>query len=149
MSRIKTESLKITLFLLAVAAGGGNGLFGQVASLPEEPNARLIAQNKMTPAMLGVGIRTVSPVNTTNVEPEKLTLKDAEQTAIKNNPRVSVGRLLALAQHQVVRQSKAAELPTVVGSVTAEEAEEASRISAGSLTASRLFEHAGVGANAS
>jgi outer membrane protein len=60
-----------------------------------------------------------------------------------------VGRLLALAQHQVVRQSRAAELPTVVGSITAEDAEEASRISAGSLTASRLFEHAGAGANAS
>lgn len=37
MSRIETESLKIAFFLLAVAAGAGNGLFGQVASLPEAP----------------------------------------------------------------------------------------------------------------
>ena len=149
MSRIETESLKIAFFLLAVAAGAGNGLFGQVASLPEAPNAQLIAQNNRTPAMFAAGIRTVPSANTTKVESEKLTLKDAEQTAIKNNPRVSVGRLLALAQHQVVRESRAAELPTVVGSLTAEDAEEASRISAGSLTASQLFEHAGAGANAS
>ena len=40
-----------------------------------------------------------------------LTRTDAEQTAVKNNPRVSVGRILALAQHQVVRETRAAELP--------------------------------------
>jgi outer membrane protein len=53
--------------------------------------------------------------------------------------------LLALAQHQVYRETRAAELPTASAAVTAVEAEEGSRISAGSLTASRLFEHAGAG----
>jgi outer membrane protein len=65
--------------------------------------------------------------------------------AIKNNPRVSVAHLLAQAQHQVVRETRAAELPTVVGNIAAEDAANGSRISAGSLTASRLFEHAGAG----
>ena len=65
--------------------------------------------------------------------------------AIKNNPRVSVAHLLALAQHQVVRETRAAELPTATASLTAVDAEDASRISAGALTASRLFEHAGAG----
>ena len=46
--------------------------------------------------------------------------------AIKNNPRVSVGRLLALAQHQVVRETRAAELPTAIASITAVDAEDAS-----------------------
>jgi outer membrane protein len=76
---------------------------------------------------------------------QPLTLIDAEQMAIKNNPRVSVGRLLALAQHQVVRETRAARLPTATAAITAEDAEDGSRISAGSLTASRLFEHAGAG----
>lgn len=67
--------------------------------------------------------------------------------AIKNNPRISISRLLALAQHQVVRESRAAELPSSNASVTAVDAEDASRISAGPLTSSRLFEHAGAGAN--
>ena len=65
--------------------------------------------------------------------------------AIKNNPQVTVARLLALAQHQVYREDRSAELPTANAAITAVEAEDGSRVSAGSLTASRLFEHAGAG----
>lgn len=75
----------------------------------------------------------------------RLTRAQAEQLALKNNPRVSVGRLLALAQHQVYRESRSAELPTFNGAITAVDANEGSRITAGSLTASRLFVHAGAG----
>src|SRR5580692_7047060 len=78
-------------------------------------------------------------------EQQLLTLAQAEQMAIRNNPRVTVGKLLALAQHQVAREAQAAELPTVNGAITAVEAEEGSRIGAGSLTSSRLLEHAGAG----
>jgi outer membrane protein len=74
-----------------------------------------------------------------------LTLANAEQMAIRNNPRVSVGRLMALAQHEVYREAKSAELPTANLTVTAVEAEEGSRLSAGSITASRLLQHAGGG----
>ena len=65
--------------------------------------------------------------------------------ALKNNPRVSVRRLLALAQHQVYREVRSAELPTFSGAITAVDANEGSRVTAGSLTASRLFIHAGAG----
>jgi outer membrane protein len=77
----------------------------------------------------------------------RLTLADAEQMAIRNNPRISVGKLMALVQHQVYREARSAELPTVTGDITGVQAEDATRISAGSLTASRLFSHAGAGAN--
>jgi len=43
-------------------------------------------------------------------ENPRLALSDAEKLAIKNNPRVSVARLLALAQHQVMRETRSAEL---------------------------------------
>lgn len=76
----------------------------------------------------------------------RLTRTEAEETAIKNNPQVTVARLLALAQHQVYRETRAAELPTSNAAITAVDAEEATRISAGSLTAPRLLEHAGAGA---
>jgi outer membrane protein len=76
-----------------------------------------------------------------------LTRMQAEQTALRDNPRVTISQLLALAQHQVVREARSAELPTANGAITAEKALEASRISAGSLTASRLFTHAGAGGN--
>ena len=75
------------------------------------------------------------------MEKQRLTRQQAEDLAIKNNPRVSIARLLALAQHQVYRETRSAELPTANAAVTAVKAEDASRISAGSLTASRLFEH--------
>jgi outer membrane protein len=78
-------------------------------------------------------------------EHPRLTQSEAEKLAIKNNPRVSVARLLTLAQHQVVRETRSAELPQATANITAENAEDGSRISAGSLTAARLFEHAGAG----
>jgi len=74
-----------------------------------------------------------------------LTRMQAEQLALKNNPRISVGKLLALAQHQVYRETRAAELPNFNGEITAVDANEGSRIGAGALTASRLLEHAGGG----
>jgi outer membrane protein len=75
----------------------------------------------------------------------RLTRVEAEQLAIKNNPRISVGRLLALAQHQIYRENRAAELPNFNGAITAVDANEGSRIGAGALNAPRLLEHAGAG----
>ena len=76
-----------------------------------------------------------------------LTRAEAEWMALANNPRVSVSHLLALAQHQVVREARSGELPTFTGSLTAQEANEASRVSSGSLSASRLFTRVGGGIN--
>ena len=76
-----------------------------------------------------------------------LSRREAERMALANNPRVSVSHLLALAQHQVVREARSGELPTFTGSLTAQEANEASRVSSGSLSASRLFTRVGGGIN--
>lgn len=81
-----------------------------------------------------------------SIRKQKLTLAEAEQMAIKNNPRVTVAHLLAEAQHQTYRETRSMELPTANAALTGVEAEDGSRISAGSLTASRLFSHAGAGA---
>jgi outer membrane protein len=77
----------------------------------------------------------------------QLTLLQAEQMAIRNNPRISVGKLEALEQHQSYLETRAGELPNVNFAATAMDSEEASRISAGSLTASRLLPHVGAGLN--
>jgi outer membrane protein len=77
--------------------------------------------------------------------PMRLSRKDAEQLALKNNPRISVGRLLALAQHQVYRETRSIELPTLSAAITAVDANEGSRVGAGALNAPRLLEHAGAG----
>jgi outer membrane protein len=88
-----------------------------------------------------------APAQDANGQQQLLSLAQAEQMAIRNNPRVSVGKLLALAQHQMEREARSAELPTASAAATAMDAVEGSRISAGSLASSRLLQHAGAGAN--
>ena len=60
-------------------------------------------------------------VNTAASPGQTLTLAQAEQLALKNNPRVTIGRLLSLAEAQVTRETRAAELPAVIGNITAVE----------------------------
>ncbi|WP_263359834.1 TolC family protein [Acidicapsa ligni] len=74
-----------------------------------------------------------------------ITRSEAEHQALKNNPRITASRLLALASGQVTREVQSAELPQISGSMTAVKAEDASRIGAGTLNSSRLYTHAGVG----
>jgi outer membrane protein len=74
-----------------------------------------------------------------------LTRQQAEQLALKNNPHISVAGLLALAQKQAVRVTRSAYYPTLNGELTGAAAEEGSRLSTGSLDASRLLNHAGAG----
>jgi outer membrane protein len=122
--------------------------------LPDAPIARLIAQSAIQSDTQPVipapsAVTGQSPAALASTQPStsnpRLTRAEAEAMATKKNPRVTVARLLALAQHQVVRETRAAELPTGLASITAVDAENATRISAGSLTSSRLFEHAGAG----
>lgn len=91
-------------------------------------------------------VTQVAPTTSSAPGP-RLTREDAERMALTNNPRVTVSHLLALAQHQVVRESRSAELPTLTGSLTAQDANNASRVSSGSLSASRLFTRVGGGVN--
>lgn len=112
--------------------------------LPDAPPTRLLSQLNPEQSAPATPAPAMSSTSATPAAP-RLTRAEAEHLAIKNNPRVSVGRLLALAQHQVVREARAAELPTATGSITAVDAEDGSRLSAGPLTASRLVQHAGAG----
>jgi outer membrane protein len=80
---------------------------------------------------------------------EPLTLAQAEQLAIRNNPRVAVGRLLALAQGQVTREVRAAELPTITGNLTAVDPHAGSRITAGALNNPVVYERAAGGVTVS
>jgi outer membrane protein len=130
---MKAASLVTALFLLLVVAAGAQSTT-TVAALPSTPAPVLNLSAQAGPST------AASPGS-----PPTLTRKQAEGTALQNNPRVSVSQLLALAQHQVVREARSAELPTANAAITAEKALDGSRISAGTLTASRLFTHAGAG----
>lgn len=74
-----------------------------------------------------------------------LTLKQAEAYAIKNNPQISVGRLLALASQQVTRQARSNLWPTVTGNLTGVDALPGTRITAGALNNPVIYERAAAG----
>src|SRR5579859_5470051 len=75
----------------------------------------------------------------------QLTLHDAEQLALKNNPQISIAKLLTFAQHQVVRETRSAELPFAGGNVTAVDAHDGTRLTAGGLNNSSVFDRAAAG----
>lgn len=70
----------------------------------------------------------------------RLTLQDAEAEALRNNPQVSVYRLLAMASQQVTREAKSNYYPTTYGSLTAVEPKDGSRIAAGNLNNPIIYE---------
>ena len=89
-----------------------------------------LAQAPSTPIPLPSASREDAPT---------LTRPEAEQLALRNNPRVAISHLLALAQHQVVREFRSGELPQINGSLTGEAAYTGSRVPSGSLQDPRLF----------
>jgi outer membrane protein len=74
-----------------------------------------------------------------------LTIGQAEQLALQHNPRVTVAHLLALAQGQVTREQRAAEMPTLAGNLTAVGADNGTRITAGALNNPVLYQRAAAG----
>jgi outer membrane protein len=98
--------------------------------------------NETAPDM-GSG-KTMTGERVTSI-PSQLTLHDAEQIAIRNNPRIRVAQLLARAQHQVYRQTRAGYLPQLDGGAVAAQADNGSRFTFDGLRSTRLLTHAGGG----
>jgi outer membrane protein len=71
--------------------------------------------------------------------PQRLTLQDAESLALKNNPQISVSRLLAMASQQVTREAKSNYYPAAFGSLTGVDAYDGSRWAAGGLNNPVLY----------
>ncbi|MBB6143907.1 outer membrane protein [Silvibacterium bohemicum] len=86
-----------------------------------------------------------SNVSAQDASAVRISRADAEREAIQKNPRITASRLVALAAGQVTRETRSAELPQITAAITAEKAEDGSRIGAGELTDSRLYTHAGTG----
>ena len=80
---------------------------------------------------------------------QSLSLKDAEAIALKNNPQISVGRLLALASQQVTREVRSNLWPTANADLTGVDAHDNSRITAGGLNNPIIYERAAGGVTVS
>jgi len=133
---------KMSLALLLFALPGSK-IFAQstAVALPDSPSAQFSLMASAQSVPVGVSM----PQGAIDGTPTPLTRQEAEKLALANNPRIRISQLIAKVQHQVVRERRADELPNLNGNITAVEANDGSRISSGSLSASRLLEHAGMG----
>ncbi len=78
-----------------------------------------------------------------------LSLRDAEAIALRNNPAISVARLNALASQQVTREMRSALWPQAYANMTAVDARNNSRITAGALNNPIIYTRAAGGATVS
>ena len=78
-----------------------------------------------------------------------LTVVQAERMAIANHPRITIARLQELIGHEAVREARAPELPQAVASMTAVDAEDGSRLTAGLLNNPTLYTRAAAGLSVS
>jgi outer membrane protein len=79
----------------------------------------------------------------------RLSVKDAEALALKNNPAISVARLTALASGQMTREVRSNLWPQAYGNLTAVDALANSRITAGMLNNPSVYTRAAAGATVS
>jgi outer membrane protein len=79
----------------------------------------------------------------------QLSIKDAEAIALKNNPAISVARLNALASQQVTREARSALWPQAYANLTAVDARNNSRITAGALNNPIIYTRAAGGGTVS
>ncbi|HKD77910.1 MAG TPA: TolC family protein, partial [Ktedonobacterales bacterium] len=115
---------------------------------PTSPGPGVSLQGAQVPTPVAPPIRQLPGGLTAPVVPANapsLTVGQAEQLALQHNPRVTIAHLLALAQGQVTREQRAAEMPTLAGNVTAVGADNGSRLTAGALNNPTLYQRAAAG----
>jgi outer membrane protein len=123
-------------------------LAAQAAATPVAASAP--GQAGPTPATSGAIVPPQPQAVTSQAAPAgplypRLTLSEAEALAVKNNPRISVSHLLALASQQVVRQARSSYWPTADVNLTGVDSQDNSRITAGGLNNPIVYRRAAAG----
>src|SRR5690348_1488971 len=77
--------------------------------------------------------------------PVHLTLSQAQQLAIQNNPQFTAAKYNAAAAYQVAPQYKSAYAPSVTGNFTSVGADNGSRLAAGGLNNPVVYNRVGSG----
>lgn len=75
----------------------------------------------------------------------KLTLAEAEETAIRNHPRIGSATLIAGAARSVVTEARSSLFPTLSSNLTSVGAEHGSTLAVGAIQTSSLYSRAAVG----
>ena len=141
------------IFLLLSSLAFASAARAQNQPLPDAPATHLfaqIAQNaspaQAAPTAAPAAPQTPASANNGLPAGPTLTIEQAEQMAFKNNPNISIGRLLALAQGQVTREVRSVEMPQAMGDLTAVDAHKNSRITgAGTINSPLILDKAAGG----
>jgi outer membrane protein len=135
--------LNRALFAVLVAVGGASLCVGQDALFVQNPtDAQLGTFSSSEPASQRAGAPEGKPQNIVM----HLSVRDAEGLALKNNPAISVARLSALASEQVTREVRSVLWPQAYASLTAVDARDNSRVTAGGLNNPIIYTRAASGA---
>lgn len=139
--------LLLTCFFVAHSRAQASFDFRSSVNLPQAPMPQ-ISPGSGTPTASASGQQSSAAPASTAVS-KTLSINDAEQLALKNNPQISVAKLTALASQQVTREARSALWPTAVADLTGVDSRENSRITAGGLNNPIIFPRAAVGTSVS
>lgn len=133
--------------VFAFAASSCFGLPASAAALPSAPNPQTGTAPPNPAAKPESQVPAPLPAPAKMPEPTgpRLTLKQAEQMALQNNPNISVAHLLQLADVQLTREARAGYLPNAWLDLTAVGSHQDSRITAGALNSPHVFDKAAGG----
>jgi outer membrane protein len=144
--------MKRWLALLTLSLNSFSSPPARAAVLPDAPT---VQQDTTPAAEPAPSVATPAQQNASQTAPGtraaprpriRLTLKEAEDLAVRNNPQISGARLQALASHQVVREARSNYWPTATGNLTAVDSHDNTRITAGALNNPIIFDRAAGGA---
>jgi outer membrane protein len=135
------KSILIGILTVALTSSGLAQTSNRAADTLPSASA---AQQKNTPPTPSRSAPSPLPQANTGIS-STLTLKDAEALALKNNPQMSVARLIALASQQVTREVRSNLWPTATGDLTGVDSQSGSRITAGALNNPIIYERLAAG----
>ena len=138
--------LALVLTLIAPTAAQNAPAAQQPSDAPQQSATTSPSGTTAVPDPAAPGTRQAQAQIPSRGPAQRLTLQDAEALALKNNPQISVYRLLSLASGQVTREQKSAYYPNIYGSLTAAKPrDDGSRIAAGYLNNPQVYERAAGG----
>jgi outer membrane protein len=94
---------------------------------------------------VAAALLAIGQIALAQTSPVKLTLQDAEALALKNHPRVLAAQTEVAFANQQVTEARSAYYPDLSADITGSQGNDLSRIGAGELSASRLFNRFGQG----
>lgn len=84
--------------------------------------------------------------NSTSSPAVKLSLREAEEIAQRQNPNLTVARLVAMTRWEAYREQRSVLMPSAMANLTAVDTENGNRISAGAINNPVIYQRAAYGA---